>query len=289
MTEKIGFVTDSTSDLPADDAAKFDVEVVPANILFGGKNYRDGVDISRSELYRRMSAERTLPTTSSPSVGAFETAFESMLSRGYQRLLSMHPPTSLSGIFNSACIAAKSFPGRVEVVDSGQVSLGTGFQILKAAEAVKTGAPAEAIRKLVEESRSQVRLAALLESLTNLAHSGRFPIVLAGIGNFLQIKVLVSLLEGTVSRVTQVRTQSRGVCALLDYVRTWGPVERLAVAHADARQTADNLIPQLAQTIQGFGESLKKKIYIIEVTPAIGVHIGPGAVGVIAMKSAQPS
>jgi DegV family protein with EDD domain len=289
MTEKIGFVTDSTSDLPVDDAAKFDVEVVPAMIFFGGKSYRDGVDITRSELYRRMAAERTLPTTSSPSVGAFETAFESMLSRGYQKLLSLHPPTGLSGIFNSAYVAAKSFPGRVDVVDSGQLSLGTGFQILKAAEAVKAGVAWDAIRKMVADGRSQIRLAALLESLTNLAHSGRFPMVLAGIGNFLQIKVLISLLDGTVSRVTQVRTQSRGISALLDYVRTWGPIEQLAVAHADARQTADSLIPRLSQSIQGFSESLKKKIYIIEVTPAIGVHIGPGAVGVIAMKSAVPA
>jgi DegV family protein with EDD domain len=212
-----------------------------------------------------------------------------MLTRGYQKILSLHPSPNLSGIFNSACVAAKRFPGRVEVIDSGQVSLGTGFQILKAAEAVKRGATWDAIRKMVEDSRSQVRLVALLESLTNLAHSGRFPVVLAGIGNFLQIKVLVSLLEGTISRVTQVRTQSRGISALLDYVRTWGPVERLAVAHADARQTVDSLIPELTHTIQGLSDTLKEKIYVIEVTPAIGVHIGAGAVGVIAMQASSGS
>ncbi len=289
MTKAIGFVTDSTSDVPAAEAEKFGVEVVPAMIMFGGQSYRDGVDISRSELYRRMITQRILPTTSSPSVGAFEQAFESMLSRGVQKILSLHPAASLSGIFNSASVAAAKFPGRVEVMDSGQVSMGTSFLIFKAAEAAADGAPMEALRKIVEENRPRVHLVALLDSLTHLAHSGRIPAVLAGIGNFLQIKVLISLYEGAVSRVAQVRTQSRGITALLDQVRSWGPVESLAVAHADARHLADELIPRLAESIQGFNRSLQERIFVIEVAPAIGVHIGPGAVGVIAVTSSSTS
>jgi DegV family protein with EDD domain len=289
MSKNIGFVTDSTSDIPVDEAQKYEVEVVPAMIMFGGQSFRDGVDISRSDLYRRMATQRILPTTSSPNVGAFEQAFESMLTSGVQKILSLHPAASLSGIFNSACVAAKKFPDRVEVVDSGQVSMGTGFLILKAAEAAANGAPIEALRKMVEEARPRVRLVALIDSLTHLAHSGRMSTVLAGIGNFLQIKVLISLIEGTVSRVGQARTQSRGVAALLEQVRSWGPIESLAVAHADARQAADDLIPQLEKTIQGFNRSLREKTFMIEVTPAIGVHIGPGAVGVIAVKASTAS
>jgi len=285
MTEKIGFVTDSTSDIPADDAAKYGVEVVPAMIMFGGQSYRDGVDVSRSDLYRRMTTQRILPTTSSPSVGAFEEAFEKVLSRGVEKVLSVHLASSLSGIYNSASIAAKRFPGRVEVMETGQVSMGTGFLILSAAEAAAKGVPIDALKKLVAETRKRMRLVALLESLTHLAHSGRIPMVLAGIGNFLQIKVLISLYEGTVNRIGQARTQSRGITALLEYVRSWGPVERLAVAHADARHVADGLLPQLAESIQGFNSTLREKTCIIEVTPAIGVHIGPGAVGVIAMQA----
>jgi DegV family protein with EDD domain len=147
----------------------------------------------------------------------------------------------------------------------------------------------EALKKIVEENRPRVHLVALLDSLTHLAHSGRIPAVLAGIGNFLQIKVLISLYEGAVSRVAQVRTQSRGMTALLDQVRSWGPVESLAVAHADARHLADELIPRLAESIQGFNRSLQEKIFVIEVAPAIGVHIGPGAVGVIAVTSSSTS
>ncbi len=289
MAEKIGFVTDSTSDIPVEDAAKYSVEVVPAMIMFGGQSFRDGVDISRSDLYRRMTTQRILPTTSSPSVGAFEEAFEEVLSRGVQKVLSVHLASSLSGIFNSAVIAAKRFPGRVEVVETGQVSMGTGFLILDAAEAAARGAPIEALKKLIADTRNRMRLVALIESLTHLAHSGRLPSLVADIGDFLQIKVLISLYEGTVSRVAQVRTQTRGLTALVDQVRSWGPIERLAIAHADARQLADGLIPQLAESLKGLNRVPKDKTYVIEVTPAIGVHIGPGAVGVIAMQSSSGS
>jgi DegV family protein with EDD domain len=286
MNKAIGFITDSTSDIPAEEADRYAIDVVPAMIIFGGKSLRDGVDISRSELYRRMASQRFLPTTSSPSVGAFEEAFESKLTRGFQKILSIHPASTLSGIFNAASVAASHFPGRVEVLESGQVSMGTGFQILAAAEAAAQGAPIETLSRLVTNMRKRVHLVALLESLTNLAHSGRIPMVLAGIGNFLQIKLLISLVEGTVNRVAQVRTHSRGIAVLLEQVRSWGSIEHLAVAHANARSVADALIPQLTQSLQGVNRLFQDKIFMVEVTPAIGIHTGPGAVGVIAVSAA---
>jgi DegV family protein with EDD domain len=289
MTHAIGFVTDSTSDLPVDEAAKYGVEVVPAMIMFGGQSYRDGVDISRSEIYRRMSTQRLLPTTSSPSVGAFEEAFEKVLSGGVQKILSIHLASTLSGIFNSASIAAKRFPGRVEVIETGQVSMGTGFLILEAAQAAARGVSIDGLKQLVADFRPRMRLVALIESLTHLAHSGRLPMLVAGIGDLLQIKILITLYQGTVSRVAQVRTQTRGLSALIDQVRSWGPIERIAVAHADARNVALGLIPQLAESIEGLGRVLREKVCLIEVTPAIGVHIGPGAFGVIAMQSSAGS
>jgi fatty acid kinase fatty acid binding subunit len=285
MQKEIGFVTDSTSDIPVEEASKFGLEVVPAMIMFGGQTLRDGVDISRSELYRRMATQGILPTTAAPSVGSFEEAFESMLGRGYKKILSLHPANTLSGIFNSAHTAAASFPGRVEVLESGTISMGTGFQLLAAMEAAEHGAPMETLFHLIQATRRRVRVVALIESLTHLAHSGRVSSVFAGIGNFLQIKILIDLREGIVSRVAQVRTHTRGVSVLIEQVRSWGPLEHLAIAHANARQVADTLIPQLAETAQGWNFLPKEKTHLVEVTPAIGIHIGPGAVGVIAVSA----
>jgi DegV family protein with EDD domain len=289
MTKAVGFITDSTSDIPAEEASKYGVDVVPVMIMFGGQALRDGVDISRSELYRRMTTQGILPTTAAPAVGSFEEAFESMLSRGYEKILSIHPANTLSGIYNSAHTAAASFPGRVETLESGTISMGTGFQLLAAAEAAEHGAPIETLVQTIQKVRRRVRVVALIESLTHLAHSGRVSSVFAGIGNFLQIKILIDLREGIVSRAGQVRTHTRGINALIEQVRSWGPLERLAVAHANARQIADALIPQLAETVQVLNLPPKEKTHLVEVTPAIGIHIGPGAVGVIAVSAQSPS
>lgn len=287
MMRKIGILTDSTSDIPPEEALRYDIHVVPAMIILGGLSLRDGFDISRSELYRRMASQGIIPTTSSPSAGAFEEAYEGMFRQGYEKIFSIHPAAKLSSIYNAAHVAAARFPGRVEVVESGQVSLGTGFQAIAAAEAAMQGAPMEQLSSLVENTRLRIHLIAVIDSLTHLAQSGRVSSALAGLGNFLQIKLLISLIEGTVSRVGQVRTHARGLAALVDQVRTWGPLERLAIVHANARSVADLLIPQLQDRIDGLNRLWKEKPLLVEVTPAIGVHTGPGAVGVIAVSAAR--
>jgi DegV family protein with EDD domain len=285
MKREIGILTDSTSDLPPEAVARYDIHVVPAVIILGGLSLRDGVDISRSELYRRMASQGIIPTTASPSAGAFEEAYDAMLSSGYRRILSVHPAAKLSGIYNAAHIAAGRFPGRVDVMESGQISLGTGFQVLAAAEEAERNAPMEKLRSQVEQTRNQIHLVAVIDSLTHLAHSGRVHSALAGIGNFLQIKLLITIIEGTVSRVGQVRTYTRGVSSLIDFVRTWGPLERLAIVHANARSAAEGFIPQLQEKFAGWNQTLKGPPILVEVTPTIGVHTGPGALGVIGVST----
>jgi DegV family protein with EDD domain len=285
MNKRIGILTDSTSDVPPDIASRYDIHVVPAVIIVGGQSLRDGVDISRAELYRRMASQGIIPTTSSPSAGAFEEAYDSMFRQGYERILSIHPAAKLSSIYNSAHIAAAHFPGRVEVMESGQVSLGTGFQVITAAEASDQGVSLEETCSQVQNTRRRVHLVAVIDSLTHLAQSGRVSAALAGIGNFLQIKLLISMIEGTVNRVAQVRTRARGLATLVEQVRSWGPLEELAIVHANARSSAEALIPLLQEKVGGLNRWIREKPLLVEVTPAIGVHTGPGAVGVIAVSS----
>jgi DegV family protein with EDD domain len=116
----VAIVTDSTSDIPGEEAERLGISVVPVIIISHEQSYRDGVDISRSEFYRRMTVSGDIPTTASPSVGAFEDAYDAILRRGVERILSIHPAAALSGIYNSARIAASRFAGRVTVMESGR-------------------------------------------------------------------------------------------------------------------------------------------------------------------------
>jgi DegV family protein with EDD domain len=282
----IAIVTDSTSDIPSEEADRLGISIVPVVIVLHDQSYHDGVDISRSELYRRMSAGGDIPTTSSPSVGTFEQTYDSLLRRGVQCILSLHPAAALSGIYNTARIAAARFSGRVTVMESGQISLGTGFQVISAAEAALRGFTLDQLQLLVQNSRERVHLVAMIDSLNHLVHSGRVSGLVAGISNLLQIKILLTVIEGTVNRVAQVRTHARGLLALSEMAASWGPLERIAVVHSNARAVADTLLQQLIEKRDSLRLKLDRPM-MVEITPAIGVHTGPGAVGIIALSQAS--
>jgi len=269
---KISFVTDSTADIPSDLALKHDIEVVPALVNIRGQSYADGVDISREEFYTLLPSLNPPPTTSAPSVGSFQERYEKQLKAGATRILSIHPPNELSGTFNAARLAAQEFGERVKVLDSGQLSLGIGFQILLAAEAAERGALLEEVTALVESVRKRVRVAALLSTLEYVRRSGRVSWARAVIGSLLHLQPLVELRYGVVHRLGQARTRAQGILRLTETLNSWGPLERLAVLHTNAEIAARQLL-----------EEVRSKVSIpplmVNVTTAIGTHVGPDGLG----------
>jgi DegV family protein with EDD domain len=273
---KIGFVTDSTADLPADLAGKHGIEVVPAIVNIGNNSYSDGIDISREDFYSRLPNLFPSPTTSSPSVGSIQERYEKLLRAGADFVISIHPPNELSGIFNAARLAAEAFGLRVKVVDSGQVSLGLGFQVMLAAEAAARGALVDEVSALVEDVRQRVRLAALLDTIEYIHRSGRVSWAVAKLGGILRLQPLIELRFGIVHRLGLARTRLQGVDRLLDSLNSWGPLERLGVLHTNAESAARSLL-----------EEVKSKVMVqpllVNVTTAIGTHVGPNGLGFAAV------
>jgi DegV family protein with EDD domain len=275
---KISFVTDSTADLPADLAGKHGIEVVPAIVNIGSRSYSDGIDISREDFYNRLPTLIPSPTTSSPSVGSIQERYEKLLRAGADFVISIHPPNELSGIFNAARLGAESFGRRVIVVDSGQVSLGLGFQVIMAAEAAARGALVDEVSALVEDVRQRVRLAALLDTIEYIHRSGRVSWAVAKLGGILRLHPLIELRFGIVNRMGLARTRMQGVERLLDALQSWGSLERLAVLHTNAESAARSLL-----------EEVKSKVMVqpllVNVTTAIGTHVGPNGLGFAAVPS----
>jgi fatty acid kinase fatty acid binding subunit len=269
---KIGFVTDSTSDIPVDLARQYGIEIVPAVVNINGRSYRDGVDISREEFYLNLPGWKQLPMTSSPSVGSFQERYEKLLSAGAGCILSFHPPNELSGIFNAARLAAQPFGQRIQVLDSGQVSLGLGYQVLLAAEAAVKGALPEEVLNRVESIRKRVRVTALLDSIDYVRRSGRVSWAAAMIGGVLRLHPLIELRYGIVHRLGQARTRLQGIARLLELLNSWGALERLAVLHTNAESAARQLM-----------EVVRSKVEVppllVNVTTAIGTHVGPNGLG----------
>ncbi|MBM3151193.1 MAG: DegV family protein [Chloroflexi bacterium] len=275
---KIGLVTDSTADIPDELVHRYGIRVVPALVNIGDQSFEDGTGISREEFYTRLPRLDPPPTTSAPSVGSFQERYENLFKSGVSEIVSIHAANTLSGIFNGARLAAESFQRRIHVIDSGQLTLGIGFQALAAAEAIASGALVEEVLARISSIRQRAHVAALLDTLEYMRRSGRVSWTRAVVGGILNIKPLVELRDGVVHRLGQARTRGQGIQRLTEALQAWGPVERLAVLHTNAEAAARQLL-----------EELKPKLavppLVVNVTTAIGAHVGPNGLGFAAVTS----
>jgi DegV family protein with EDD domain len=234
------------------------------------------LEISREDFYTRLPGMKHPPTTSSPSVGSFQQRYEKLLHAGADSIISIHPPNALSGIFNAARLAAQEFGQRVTVLDSGQLSLGLGYQVLMAAEAAAQGAVRADVLTLVESVRTRVRLTALFDTIEYVCRSGRVSWAAAMLSGAFRLQPLIGLRFGIVQRLGQARTRLQGVHRLVEMLNSWGKLERLAVLHTNAEAAAGQLL-----------EDVQSKVSVppllVNVTTVIGTHVGPNALGFVAV------
>ena len=152
----------------------------------------DGESITREEYYTQLPTLTPPPTTSAPFSGMFMETYQKLFEQGYQKIFSIHVAAPLSGIFNAARVAAKDFNGRVQVVDSGQLSMGIGFQVLAAAQAATKGSM-EQVKSAIDSVQKRVKVLAMLDTLDQLKRSGRVSWMRAGIGSMLRIKLFLEV------------------------------------------------------------------------------------------------
>lgn len=274
----IRIVTDSTADVPADLAARLDLTVIPCALIIEGQSLRDGLDLSRADFYSRLPSLADLPTTAAPSAGAFEEAYKTLANADH--LVSIHAASALSGIYNAARLAAEKFGARVAVIDSGQISMGLGWQVIAAGEAAAAGQPLDAVRAAIDSVRRRVRVIALLDTLEYARRSGRVSWLRAGLGSILQVKPMMALAEGRVIKIAETRTWGKAIARFVALVQSLGPLERLAVMHSNRAADAAAVLGQLADAVSG-GK------LIVEATTVVGTHVGPGAVAVAAVTKEE--
>lgn len=271
MTIKI--VTDSTCDLPREIIEEYDITVVPLYINVGNEGFLDGVDISREEFYTRLPDYPTPPTTATPGPERFRQVYERLANEGATEILSIHISISLSGTLNGAQLGAretKSVP--VTVLDSRQLSLGTGFLVLTAAKAAAEGRSMEEILEILEEQISRTYVFAALDTLEFLKRSGRMNWAVAGLGTLLQIKPLLHMHDGNPTSI-KVRTREAALRRVIQLLKDLVPLERVALVHTHAPKEAERLRKRVESLLPS------GKLWSMDITPVIGAHIGPGAIG----------
>ncbi len=278
---KIGIVTDSTSDLPADLIEEHNIQVVPTILILDGKEYADGIDISREEFYTRLPSLHAsrAPTTAAPSIGDFTTLYETLFLQGYDHILSIHPASQLTAIVNVARQAAHEFQNKVTCVDSGSLSLGLGFQVIAAAEEAEFGL--KPALDAIESTRKRLQVSAALDTMEYLKRSGRVPGAVAALGGLLSIKPMIELVDGEVKAIGAVRTTKQADERILKFLLERGDLQRLAILHTNAEPRARNLLNEMMSHAR---QSVPRDILMVNVTAVIGTHLGPNGLGFAAVR-----
>lgn len=276
---RVRIVTDSTSDVPPDMAARLRITVVPAYVQIGNHSYRDGrvsAGLSREEFYSQLPTMPVVPTTAVPPADEFAAAYRSLTPEA-DEVIAIVVAADLSGMYNVAHLGAREVPDlKVHVVDSGQTTMGLGWMAVAAAEAAAEGRNAQEILTLLEDMKRRVRVYAMLDTLEYLRRSGRVSWARAKAAQVLHIKPIVELLLGQVRDVGRTRTRRRAIERLVELTRALGPVERLAILHTYAPEI-DVLRHRLADLCS------PKQPLTVAVTTIIGAHVGPEALGVAAV------
>jgi DegV family protein with EDD domain len=275
----IRIVTDSNCDLPADIVQEYAITVVPMYINIGAESYLDGVEMSRGEFYEGLPHFKAHPMTSAPGPGTFVETYERLAGEGATAILAVHMAGSLSAMVNSARLAVEEWDKLpVAVFDSGNLTLGTGLQVVAAARAAAEGRTMDEIVALLEDQAARTYCFAALDTVEFLRRSGRLSRFQSGLASVLRIKPLLKMNSGEFA-MERVRTRRGALARVLELVGELGALEELALVHTHAPEQAESLRRQASDYFAWDSTTLSA-----EVTPVIGTHIGPGAVGLVAIQ-----
>lgn len=272
----IKVVTDSTADIPEALVAEFGITAIPLYVQFGGESFRDRVDITEDVFYSRLENGPVHPTTAQPSPQDFADAFD-RLAEGADGIVSVHLSEKMSGTISSALQGAKMMknPVPVEVVDSMFTSMATGLVALTAARLAKSGHDLQSVAAAARNTVGNISLLILFDTLKYIARGGRIGRAKALMGSVLNVKPLLDIKNGEFVPVGQVRSRSKGVDRLVEMVKSAAhDITELAVVHSTTPDEAKALVKRLTAFVPA------DRIHIARLGPVLGVHGGPGLLGV---------
>jgi DegV family protein with EDD domain len=282
---KVMIVTDSTANIPGELLNGNPVRILPLQVIWNSEILRDGVDIQPGEFYERLISEKNLPSTSQATPEEFKQAYGEILDAGYE-ILSIHISSKLSGTLDSAIQAKRAFPGaKIELVDSLSTSMAMGFQVMSAARMAEMGATLAECKAVAQEAAKHTGVYFAVNTLEYLYKGGRIGGAAAFMGHMLNLKPLLELRDGQIEAVEKVRTLSKTIDRLLDLVEARlehekGPV-RLCAIHAN---TPDQAAELLDRAVKRISKTLVSDAVISTISPVLGTHAGPGALGLAFMS-----
>lgn len=275
----VKLVVDSASDIDLKEAEALGIHMIPMSIQFGDKTYQDGVDLSREEFFEKLIESSELPTTSQINMFQFEECFSKLTADGSE-VVVITLSSKLSGTYAGAVSAARSFPGKVFVVDSMNVCIGERILIQHGIRLLKEGIPAGELAERLENERGRIKLMALLGTLEYLQKGGRISAAVAMSGAVLHIKPVISVEDGEVKMVGKAMGSKKGNNLLMQLISRSGGIDfemPYAVAYSGLE---DSLLQKYLKDSAFLWEDKLDYVPSYCIGSTIGTHVGPGAIAV---------
>ena len=280
MTVKI--ITDSTSDLTPEIAGELGITVVPLYVHFGTEVYRDGIDLTAEDFYRKLAQSKTLPTTSTPSPGTFVEAYD-RLAEEADEILVITLSSKYSTTYESAVQGKeiRKSQCRLEVIDSLSAVMKLGLIVISAAKAAQAGASLDEVIDITHSSMRRVDLRMGFDTLEYLKRGGRIGTAQAFLGSILKVNPILTIKDGSTEAVARVRCRAKAIDYLCDFAMSFAHIEEMAVEDATTPDEAEMMVERLSTKFP------RKRIYRTKLSPVVGTHVGPHVLAVAVLGDRQ--
>ncbi|MGF9729604.1 DegV family protein [Bacillus licheniformis] len=274
---KTAVVTDSTAYIPKDLRDRYNIHMIPLNVIFGETSYREEIDMSWKDYYKEVKAHENLPTTSQPAYGELISLYEK-LGETYDAVISIHLSSGISGTFNSAVSASGMLEGiKVYPFDSEISCMAQGFYAIEAAEMAEKGAAHEEIIRHLDHMKTSMRAYFMVDDLSHLQRGGRLSGAQAFVGSLLKVKPILHFENKLIVPYEKIRTRKKAMNRLFELFgedAEKGKPLRAVVIHANREEEADQIIEELSK------QYAHVEFYKSYFGPVIGTHLGEGAMGI---------
>ena len=278
MKQKTALLVDSGIDVPPSIIKEYGIYSLPLKIIYKDREYSDGVDIQAEEVYSNLSVE--IPKTSLPGAAEAISILDRIKSDGYQNVLAVTLSSGLSGTYNMISLVAKDYEGLdVQVVDTKNIGIAGGMVAIRAAEYISEGMDFETLVKTVNEDVPDSKIFFCIPTLEYLQKGGRIGLVSSMLGTALNLKPIISCNEeGIYYNVAKISGRKRSLDKMIDIATEYASkvkLYNLAVVHGGAAEDAEKVKEKLLSKLSKY-----KNVFEGQISPALGVHTGPGLVGI---------
>lgn len=277
MNEKIAILTDSGSDVPADIVKKMGIFVLPLQVNYKARSYSDGVDIDAQTIYDQLTTE--VPTTSLPTGQAVASTMEAIVNQGYTHILAVVLSSGLSGTCNMIRLMAEESKLPMKVIDTKNIGIGSGLSVIKAAQWAAEGFAFVDLIDKVEKIIENTKVFFVLSTLEYLQKGGRIGKVSAFVGQTLDLKPIITCNDdGIYTTIAKVRGRKGSLTKIKEIACAYAEGAKsinIAFVHGDALEDISKIKEDVLTRVENV-----KEVILGPVSPALGVHTGPGLIGI---------